>query len=116
MLIENMNPNIDRADNFNQSDDESKDGKIVSSIDPIIMISIDPADNSNQSDDESKDRKIVSNLDPTTMIDRKPGIVAEIVKDTPKRPTPIQVPIVTNVKTNRLLSKSKLFFVTLFCR
>jgi hypothetical protein len=49
------------------------------------------------------------------MIDQKQGIIddytklqgTEILKDTPKRPTPIQVPIVSTAKSNRLLSKSK---------
>ena len=76
-----------------------------------------PSDNSNSSDDESKDGKIVSNVDSTIIIDRKQGIDrdysklqgAEIVKDTPKRPTPIQGSIVTITKTNRMLSKSKFF-------
>ena len=77
----------------------------------------DPADNSNPSDDESKDGNIVSSIDPTIMINQKHGVVddytnlqsAEIVKDTPKRPTPIQGSIVTITKTNRMLSKSKFF-------
>ena len=72
----------------------------------------DPEENS---DDESKDGKIVSIINSTIMIDQKQGIIddytklqgTEILKDTPKRPTPIQVPIVSTAKSNRLLSKSK---------
>lgn len=105
-----MNHKFEPADKSNPSDDKSKDGEIVSS---------EPADNSNPSDDESKDGKIVLSIDPRFMIDRKQVIVgdytklqsADIVTDTPKRPTPIQVPIVTIARTNRLLSKSKSFLL-----